>query len=158
MVPIGFKHFAWEYMNIRGSAIYIVNFCSDLVFLLGVLGLIVGGSSRAAESIVALPRVSPQGLDANLIRIIFRVLGIVAAVIVFLEGGRHLGFPITTLIASAGTLRQRLGVPLSGDERAVLDDAIERLTAAAGGEAAKAAWTAGESRPVAEVVRLALAF
>ncbi|MDH3745604.1 MAG: protein kinase [Acidobacteriota bacterium] len=63
-----------------------------------------------------------------------------------------------TLIASAGTLRQRLGVPLSGDERTVLDDAVERLTAAAGGKAAKAAWTAGESRPVAEVVRLALDF
>ncbi len=39
---------------------------------------------------------------ANLIRIICRVLGITAAAIVFLEGGRFLGFPLTTLIASAG--------------------------------------------------------
>lgn len=102
LIPIGFKHFAWEYLTLRGTASYVVNFSADLVFLLGVLGLIVGASSRAAESLIALPRVSPQGLDANLIRIIFRVLGIVAAVIVFLEGGRYLGFPITTLIASAG--------------------------------------------------------
>ena len=30
------------------------------------------------------------------------MLGIVAAAVVFLEGGRYLGFPITTLLASAG--------------------------------------------------------
>ena len=61
-----------------------------------------GGSSRAAESLIALPQIAPASLDANLIRIMFRVLGIVAAVIIFLEGGRYLGFPLTTLIASAG--------------------------------------------------------
>lgn len=102
LIPVVFKHVVWEYLTLRGRALYIVNFWTDVAFLLAVLILIVRGSSRVAESVIALPRVSPQGLDANLIRIIFRVLGIVAAVIVFLEGGRHLGFPITTLIASAG--------------------------------------------------------
>ncbi|TWU34306.1 mechanosensitive ion channel family protein [Novipirellula artificiosorum] len=102
LIPIGFKYFVWEYLSVRGGAIYTVNFCSDLAFLFGILGLIVGVSSRAAETMVALPQVAPGSLDANLIRIIFRVLGIVAAVIVFLEGGRYLGFPLTTLIASAG--------------------------------------------------------
>ncbi|EMI22540.1 membrane protein containing Mechanosensitive ion channel MscS domain protein [Rhodopirellula maiorica SM1] len=102
LIPIGFKHYAWEYLTLRGTAIYVVNFCADMVFLLAVLALIVRASSRVAESIIALPHISPTGLDANLIRIIGRVLGIVAAVIVFLEGGRHLGFPVTTLIASAG--------------------------------------------------------
>ncbi len=102
LIPIGFKHFVWEYLTVRGTALYVVNFCTDVVLLLGFLGLIVGGSSRIAESIVALPKTSSQSLDASLIRIIFRVLGIVAAVIVFLEGGRYLGFPLTTLIASAG--------------------------------------------------------
>ncbi len=102
LVPIGFKYFVWEYLTLRANALYVVNFCSDLAFLLGILGLIVGGSSRAAETVVALPHVTPGSLDANLIRIICRVLGIVAAVIVFLEGGHYLGFPLTTLIASAG--------------------------------------------------------
>ncbi len=102
LIPLAFKHFVFEYLTVRGNMLYAVNFGADLVFLLGVLGLIVGGSSRIAESIIALPNIAPAGLDANLIRIICRVLGIVAAVIVFLEGGRYLGFPITTLIASAG--------------------------------------------------------
>jgi MscS family membrane protein len=102
LVPIGFKHFLWEYLTLRGSALYIANFCADIVFLVGVVGLIIGVSTRIGESIIALPHVSPKGLDANLIRMICRVLGIVAAVIVFLEGGRYLGFPLTTLVASAG--------------------------------------------------------
>jgi MscS family membrane protein len=102
LVPLGFKYFVYEYLTLRGTSLYVVSFCADVVLLLGVMVLIVRVSSRIAESLVALPSVSPSGLDANLIRIICRVLGIVAAVIVLLEGGRYLGFPLTTLIASAG--------------------------------------------------------
>ena len=102
LIPIGFKYLVYEYLTIRGSMLYVVNFGADLVFLLGLLGLVVGGSSRIAESIIALPHIASEGLDANLIRIVSRVLGIAAAVIVFMEGGQYLGFPITTLIASAG--------------------------------------------------------
>lgn len=102
LVPIAFKHYVYEYLTLRGDALYVVNFCADVVFLLAILILIVRGSSRIAESIVALPHIAPGGLDANLIRLICRVLGIAAAVIVLLEGGRYLGFPLTTLIASAG--------------------------------------------------------
>ncbi len=102
LIPIGFKHVIWEYLSIRANALYVLSFCADIVFLLGVMVLIVRTSSRVAESFVALPGVAPRGLDASLIRILCRVLGIVAAAIVFLEGGRYLGFPLTTLIASAG--------------------------------------------------------
>lgn len=63
-----------------------------------------------------------------------------------------------TLVASAGVLRRRLGVALSDEERAALDETVERLTAAAGEEAATAARRAGQSQPVEEVVRLALEF
>jgi MscS family membrane protein len=49
-----------------------------------------------------LPRIRPQGLDAHLIRILCRVLGVATALVVFLEGGRYLGFPLTTILASAG--------------------------------------------------------
>lgn len=102
LIPLGFKYFAWNYLSLRGSAVYVVNFSADVVFLVAVLTLIVRSSSRVAESIIAQPHIAPQGLDANLIRIVCRLLGIAAAVIVFLEGGRHLGFPVTTLVASAG--------------------------------------------------------
>ncbi len=102
LIPLGFRHVAWEYLTVRGTAFTVVAFCAEVIALLGIMGLVVGISSRIAESIIALPQVSRGSLDANLTRIVCRVLGIVAAVIVFLEGGRYLGFPLTTLIASAG--------------------------------------------------------
>ncbi|MFG0334753.1 MAG: mechanosensitive ion channel family protein [Maioricimonas sp. JB049] len=101
-VPIFFKHVLWEYLTVRGTPLYVATFCADVVLLLGVMVLIVVGSSRVAESVISLPQIAPTGLDANLIRIICRVLAITAAIVVFLEGGRYLGFPLTTLIASAG--------------------------------------------------------
>lgn len=101
-IPFAFKHYVWVYLNIRGDAVYAINFCADVILLLGLIWLIIQVSGRIAESIIALPQIAPGGLDANLIRLIGRVLGIAAAVIMFLEGGRYLGFPITTLIASAG--------------------------------------------------------
>ena len=102
LIPLAFKYVIWEYLTLRGTPLYVANFCADLVLLLGVTILIVRSSSRIAETLVALPGIAPRGLDANLIRIVCRVLGIAAAIIVFLEGGRYLGFPLTTLIASAG--------------------------------------------------------
>ncbi|MEW4529995.1 mechanosensitive ion channel family protein [Maioricimonas sp. JC845] len=102
LIPLGFKYFVGTYLSLRGDAHYVTNFCADLIFLLAVMALILGGSSRVAETTIALRRSPSSGLDANVIRIICRVLGIVAAAVVFLEGGRYLGFPITTLIASAG--------------------------------------------------------
>ncbi len=102
LVPLGFKYFIFEYLSIRGNALYVANFSADIVFLIALIAVIIGISNRITESIVALPHIRPQGLDAHLIRIICRVMGIGAAVIVFLEGGRYLGFPLGTLLASAG--------------------------------------------------------
>ena len=102
LIPYYFKQFAVDVLTIRGTALYVVTFCSDLLMLFGTVGVIVVGSSRVAESIIALPHISPRGLDASVIRIVSRTIGLVAAVIVMLEGGRYLGFPLGTLIASAG--------------------------------------------------------
>jgi len=102
LIPIGFKRFVFEYLTVRGNPFYVVSFCADMIVLLAVMAWIIGVSNRVAESIISLPQISRGSLDANLSRIVCRVLGIVAAVIVFLEGGRYLGFPVTTLIASAG--------------------------------------------------------
>jgi MscS family membrane protein len=102
LVPLAFKHVVYEYLTLRGNALYVANFSADLVFLLALVVVILGVSKRMADSVIALPSIHGQGLDAHLIRILCRLLGIIVASIVFLEGGRYLGFPITTLLASAG--------------------------------------------------------
>jgi MscS family membrane protein len=102
LIPLAFKHFIWNFLTIRGTALYVAEFSANLAFLLGLIVVIIAVSCRLADSVVALPKRRLRTLDATLVRILFRTLGIVAAVIVFLEGGRYLGFPLTTLLASAG--------------------------------------------------------
>lgn len=102
LVPLGFKQFVWKYLTIRGTALYVVEFLSNLVFLGALIIVLLAIGSRLADSIAALPKAKSHRVDPTLIRILFRLISIIAAAIVFLEGGRYLGFPITTLLASAG--------------------------------------------------------
>jgi len=102
LVPLGLKYVVWENLTIRGGPLYTITFSANLVFLAALLVVIMGAGSRIAEIIISSPRIHPRGLDAQLIRIICKLLSLVATVIVFLEGGKHLGIPLTTLLASAG--------------------------------------------------------
>ncbi len=86
----------------QGNAAVCRQLFADIVFLMAAILRFWRLTSRLANSVMALPGVKSREVDATLIRLLFRVLGIVAAVIVFLEGGRYLGFPVTTLLASAG--------------------------------------------------------
>jgi len=101
-VPLLVRHIVIKYIAIRGAHLYAIIFGCDLVALLTLLPLIMGAYTRAAETIVASPNINPHGLDAQFTRIISRFLAMITIVIVFLEGGHYLGFPITTLLASAG--------------------------------------------------------
>jgi MscS family membrane protein len=53
-------------------------------------------------TIIASPRINPQGLNAQLIRIVSKLVGSAAAVTLVLIGGQYLGVPVGTLLASAG--------------------------------------------------------
>ena len=102
LVPIGFRYATEHVLTVRGTPLYVASFAANVVALLASMVVVVGIGNRIAESIIASPRIQPQGLDAQFIRIVTRLLTMVAIVIVFLEGGRYLGIPITTLLAGAG--------------------------------------------------------
>ena len=102
LVPFAYKRIVWDHLSIRGTPLYVAEFSANIVLLLAVIVVIIALSSRLGDSVVLFRSSRRRKLDATLVRILFRVLGIVAAVVVFLEGGRYLGFPITTLLASAG--------------------------------------------------------
>lgn len=102
LTPLMFKHVAQRYLTIRGNPLYIISFCSTLIALLAGVVVIFATSNRIAESIIASPKINPQGLNAQLIRIVSKLSSIVAGATVFLVGGQYLGIPIGTLLASAG--------------------------------------------------------
>lgn len=102
LIPMGLKFVATEYLTIKGTPLYFISFLCNVTSLLAAMFVVFGTGNRIASSIIASPQINPQGLDAQFIRIVTKLLSGVVAVIVFLEGGNYLGFPLTTLIASAG--------------------------------------------------------
>jgi len=102
LVPLLAAEFISNQIRISGVALAFVVFSANVFFLLAAQVVLIGAGSRVAELIIASPRIHPKGLDAQFIRITCRVLSLVAATIVFLEGGKYLGIPLTTLLAGAG--------------------------------------------------------
>jgi len=102
LVPVLARSFTVYQLAITGTTLVVMNFTANVVFLLAAIVLILWIGNRVAEALISSPRIHPKGIDAQFIRIICRVLSIVAAVIVFLEGGQYLGIPLTTLLAGAG--------------------------------------------------------
>ncbi len=101
-VPLAFKHVVETALTIRGTPLYVASFSASFGALLGAIIVVLGAGTRLATIIVASPSVNSKGLNAQLIRVACKLATIVAAVIIFLEGGHYLGIPVTTLLASAG--------------------------------------------------------
>ncbi|MEO2046571.1 MAG: mechanosensitive ion channel domain-containing protein [Pirellulales bacterium] len=102
LVPLAFAYVAKELISIRGTPLYLLTFCANVTALLAAQVVVFGASIRDAEAIIALPQIRPSGLDAQLIRIVSKLLGLLIAVILFLVVGQYLGINLTTLLASAG--------------------------------------------------------
>ncbi len=64
------------------------------------LTMLIGGAT--AQAIVNSPRIHPQSVDASLVRIAARLVSLVLAVLIVVEGARMLGLPVMGLIAGLG--------------------------------------------------------
>ena len=102
LVPLVFKRVVEQALTIRGAPLYVASFSASFITLVGAMIVVFGAGGRIAAIIIATPWVTSTGLNAQLIRITCRLATIVAAAIIFLEGGHYLGIPLTTLLASAG--------------------------------------------------------
>ncbi len=102
LTPLAFKHAIQYYLTVRGIPLYLFGFAANLAALLAAVVVIFAGARRIAEIIIASPRINPQGLNAQLIRISSQLLSTVATAILFLVGGQYLGVNVGTLLASAG--------------------------------------------------------
>ena len=101
-IPLWIRGFITYDLAVRGNLLVVTSFACLVLFLMAALVVIVSTTNRVAEIIISSPKIHPRGLDAQFIRLICRALGLTLAVLVFLEGGKYLGIPITTLLASAG--------------------------------------------------------
>lgn len=102
LIPLAALYIINEHIRISGTVQLVTGYSLRLIFLFALIVVLLGIGSRVAALVTATPWIRPQGLDAQLVRLVCRVTSIMAAVIVFLEGGQQFGIPLTTLVASAG--------------------------------------------------------
>lgn len=87
---------------ITGSVLHVINFIAYLAILLAAIVLAYALGTVAADIIVGTPRFRHRDFDATLARLTIRILSLIAAIAVMIEGLHHIGFSITTVIAGAG--------------------------------------------------------
>ena len=96
------NYFVKDQLRITGDLLVGLTYSLRIVFLFALMLFVLGSGSRLAALIIATPWIKAGGLDAQFVRLVCRVLAIVAAVIILLEGGQQVGIPLTTLLAGAG--------------------------------------------------------
>jgi hypothetical protein len=62
---------------VRGTPLYYLSFGADVTAILAGIVVAFAVGNRIAELIIASPQIHPQGLDAQLIRIIGKLMGLV---------------------------------------------------------------------------------
>jgi MscS family membrane protein len=102
LAPLVLKEVVRDYLTIRGDALYVLSFFIHAVITLAAIVVAFAVCNRLAEALVASPLVNPQGVNAQLIRVVARLVGVALAVGVFLVGGQYIGIPLATLLTSAG--------------------------------------------------------
>ncbi len=78
---------------LKGLLVPATLFEAYIAYLLSVL---------VAERIISSPRIDAASLDANMIRMVARVLGIAVGLTIIFSGANELGVPLVPLIASLG--------------------------------------------------------
>ncbi len=96
------RYFFQYQINLTGSAAGIPNYLIEVVYGVGVVWLVWLTATWIAEAVIASPRISPESLDANLLRLAARAVGTIAALVLAFEVLQDVGIPVYGLVAGAG--------------------------------------------------------
>ncbi len=109
-IPVQAQSVITNELVISGTLLYIINFNLSLIILFAGMVVILGIGRRVGEVIVSAPNIASHSVDAQLIRVMTRLVGFSAAIILLLQGGKHLGIPLSSLLAGAGVVGMALAL------------------------------------------------
>lgn len=101
-IPVMYSAFCINTLKLTGSTMAATLIGSDVVFLVALMGLVIGVGDRVAKLIIATPSIKPGSVDAQFVKLMTKVLTIAVCIVLLLEGGQKLGIHLTTLLAGAG--------------------------------------------------------
>jgi MscS family membrane protein len=95
-------YFSADQINTSGIAAEAPVYVIEVARHVALIWLIWLTASWTAEAMILSPRVRPGSLDANLIRLAARSVGILAIIILLFEAAAAVGIPVYGLVAGAG--------------------------------------------------------
>ncbi len=99
-----------DQLVISGTTLYILKFNLSLLILFCSMVVVLGIGRRVGEVIASASHLQAQSVDAQLIRIMSRLMGFIFAMVLLLQGGQHLGVPLSSLLAGAGVVGMALAL------------------------------------------------
>ena len=109
LVPVSVIIAAWGVhelaegpLNLTGKVLQVVLQGTEVVMFLGSAWAAVSFSGVVAEIIITSPRIPEKGLDANLLRFGFRLLGLTVAALIIVTGLADVGVPVAPMAAGVG--------------------------------------------------------
>lgn len=101
-LTLGARHFLHRQVFLSGEILQDVLFASKLIILAAAVSLIMRLGNILMELILAARQFDTRQIERQLVRLGVRILSILIAVIVVIEGMQQIGFSLATLVAGAG--------------------------------------------------------
>jgi len=101
-IPLQAQSIITDDLVMSGPALYFIKFNLSLLTLFCAMVVVLGIGRRVGEVIASASHIKSKSIDAQLVRIMSRLLGFIFAMVLLLQGGQHLGIPLSSLLAGAG--------------------------------------------------------
>lgn len=96
------RYLTQQQLNITGAAIELTHYVLFLSYGITLVWFVWLTASQVGEIIIASPRIKAESLNASLIRLISRTVGMVAVVILIIRILTEIGVPVYGLVTGAG--------------------------------------------------------
>ncbi len=96
------SYFIDYWLNISGRLLLtLLTILEIILSMVAALTIFLLGNAMA-ETIIASPRINPQGLNASLLRTVFRLLSLTSGATILIVGIERVGIPLITILAGLG--------------------------------------------------------
>ena len=95
-------YFSKYQINVSGSAVAVPEYLIEIAYGVAMVWAAWLTAGWIAETVIASPRIGARSLDAHLIRLAARAVGLMAVIILVFRVANDVGIPVYGLVAGAG--------------------------------------------------------
>lgn len=96
------QYFATIQINVTGAAAEVPDYLIEIAIVVAIVWVVWLTASWIAETIISSPRIHSESLDAHLVRLAARTVGILATIVLFVRVANDVGVPVYGIVAGAG--------------------------------------------------------